>query len=213
MDRTEVSYGQYQQCVDAGVCNETPPPMWFKPIPITPDHPAMTVFDDNMNIYCSWVGGRLPTEAEWEYAARGPDNNLFPWGNTFDPDRLNYCDMQCDAAFPDEDPQHPESWADMSFDDGYTYPAPVGSFPEGASWCGALDMAGNMAELVSDWRGVYTSDAKVNPTGPSGEGEFKIIRGGAWNSQPYFTRSTYRTAIRGGGSADIGFRCVVPIND
>jgi formylglycine-generating enzyme required for sulfatase activity len=175
--------------------------------------PAMSVFDTDMAVYCEWVGGRLPTEAEWEYAARGPDGNLFPWGNSFDPGKLNYCDAQCDAAFPHEDPMYPASWADLDHDDGYTYPAPVGSFPEGASWCGALDMAGNVAELVSDWRGWYTIEPKVNPTGPSGEGEFQIIRGGSWNSQPYFTRSTYRTVIRiGGASAMEGFRCVVPID-
>ena len=108
---------------------------------------------------------------------------------------------------------YPESWADTTVDDGYVYTAPVGSYPDGVSWCGALDMAGNVEEMVADWDGMYTVDGQVNPTGPTGEGEFAIARGGAWNSLPFFIRSASRHPFRiGGGASTHGFRCVVPAN-
>ena len=214
IDRTEVSVAHYLECVDAGICQESPPAAWMRgPIPVSPDQPITTVFWEQAQAYCEWAGGRLPTEAEWEYAARGPENLIFPWGNTFDPSRLNYCDSRCDEAFVKDDPMYPESWADTTVDDGYVYMAPVGSYPDGASWCGALDMAGNVEEMVADWDGMYTVDGQVNPTGPTGEGEFAIARGGAWNSLPFFIRSASRHPFRiGGGASTHGFRCVVPAN-
>ncbi len=104
------------------------------------DHPVMQVSWDDAGAYCAWAGGRLPTEAEWEYAARGPDAHTFPWGDGFDATRLNYCDRNCFLE-----------WADGQGDDGFVLTAPVGSFPGGASWVGAVDMAGNVWEWTADW--------------------------------------------------------------
>ncbi|TFG50452.1 MAG: formylglycine-generating enzyme family protein [Anaerolineales bacterium] len=198
--KTEVSNQQYKLCVEDGSCelskydgDET-----YN----GPNYPVVGVdWQDAVN-YCTWAGGRLPTEAEWEYAAKGERGSIYPWGNEYNGTFLNACDLNCS-----------ESWADKNLDDGYQRSAPVGSFPGGASWVGALDMAGNVWEWVWDWCGVYGSDPQENPIGPE-EGECKIIRGGAWASPPAGLRTTYRIigtseigpTIR---HPNIGFRCVI----
>jgi iron(II)-dependent oxidoreductase len=212
IDRTEVTVAQYQACVDAGACETPPQPMdWAGPIDVSDDMPASVIFWSRANTYCEFVGGRLPTEAEWEYAARGPESLRFPWGDTFDPSRLNFCDASCDAAWPKDDPTVSESWAYPGYDDGYVYLAPVGSFPSGASWCGALDMAGNVGEWTADWIGSYTIEPQVNPTGPTGQGDKKVLKGFSWYAFPLQVRSANREpAFPESGGAYNGFRCVMP---
>jgi len=143
IDRTEVTNAQYQQCVETEVCQAPTTCDWGEPTygdASKSDHPVVCVDWHGAQAYCEWMGARLPTEAEWEYAARGPEGRVFPWGDAFDGTRLNYCDTNCER-----------DWADETVDDGYAETAPVGSYPAGVSWCEALDMTGNVWEWVNDW--------------------------------------------------------------
>jgi formylglycine-generating enzyme required for sulfatase activity len=131
------------------------------------DRPVLMVTWHGAAAYCEWAGGRLPTEAEWEYAARGPEGNLYPWGNA---------PPTCDLA---------------NYGDCNRAAARVGSRPAGASWCGALDMAGNVWEWVADWYGPYTVRPQENPTGPA-TGDIPVLRGGGWHSPRWELRAAYR---------------------
>jgi len=200
IDHTEVSNAQYSLCVNSGACTDS---IYANTKAYNgSDHPAVGVSWKDADNYCRWAGGRLPTEAEWEYAAKGKNGFIYPWGNVFDGYLVNSCDLNCN-----------ESWADGDIDDGYQESAPVGSFPGGASWVGALDMAGNVWEWIWDWCAGYTTGHQINPDGPD-SGHCKIIRGGAWASPPAGIRTTHRIigtseiapSIR---HPNIGFRCVM----
>ncbi|MEA3397506.1 MAG: SUMF1/EgtB/PvdO family nonheme iron enzyme, partial [Chloroflexota bacterium] len=151
------------------------------------DHPVIEVSWYGADAYCEWVGARLPTEAEWEYAARGPDGFIYPWG-----------DSTPNATL-------------LNYDGNVGGTTEVGSYPDGASWCDALDMAGNVWKWVADWYGDYPSTAQTNPTGPA-EGSYKVLRGGGW-ADAYWTgvrapdRSLGTLGVRDSG---LGFRCVFP---
>jgi eukaryotic-like serine/threonine-protein kinase len=199
--QTEVTNRQYNQCIQAEACE---PSVWGeKP---NDDYPVMQVLPRHGKSYCNWAGGRLPTEAEWEKAARGTDGRKYPWGNEpVTDERANFCDVTCDPEW---------GTPDTNQDDGYAKTAPVGSFPTGASPYGALDMAGNVWEWVSDGydRDYYSASPYRNPKGPKGD-YIELTRGGSWLSGAGALRVTYRFSLDGAVFEEIifetfGFRCV-----
>ena len=202
IDQTEVSNAQYRQCVEAGICAEPATCKKGEPTYLDAgksDHPVICISWDDAQAYCKWAGARLPSEAEWEYAFRGEQNPIYPWGNTFDGTNLNYCDVNCEL-----------SHADDRYDDHYVKTAPVGFHPEDVSWCGALDLSGNVQEWVADWSGSYASELELNPTGPV-SGNEKILRGCSWYSQPAYCRGATRPFVSPGTRFDyLGFRCASP---
>jgi formylglycine-generating enzyme required for sulfatase activity len=178
---------------DAPFCNRR----WRKK-----NHPIVNVTWADAQAYSEWAGVRLPTEAEWEKAARGTDALKYPWGNTMDNSKL---------------------WCRTSKPGHAVGTGPVGSFPAGASPYGALDMEGNVQQWCADWSDDARADdpipydnylrksAFVNPTGPA-KGSSRIVRGGSWgdsSEHPGWLHTAYRYFVSPGDrSSDRGFRCV-----
>jgi len=217
IDPTEVTNAENEACVADGACAA---PVYtgsatraeYYGTSTFADYPVLGVTWYQARDYCAWTGGSLPTEAQWEKAARSHDGRRYPWEwvgavyNSMMEIRLNYCDAEC--ARP---------WADSSYSDGYADTAPVGSFPAGASPYGVLDMAGNVWEWVSDWYAstAFKTMAQENPTGPA-QGTEKVIKGGSWmdpltGGVPLLYRSANRTyRLPAQAWSDLGFRCVLP---
>ncbi len=187
MDKYEVTVGQYAAFLQAKAID---PPSDWKTMnqPAHQKRPVANVDSADAAAYCKWAGKRLPTEAEWEKAARGTDGRLYPWGN--DPPTPLH------ANFGKTD------W------NNHGVLAPIGTFEEGKSPYGIYDMAGNVWEWVSDWYdyNYYKTSPSQNPTGPSSGGT-KVIRGGAWNSSPRAMRSANRSLISPTDQGLDGFRC------
>jgi formylglycine-generating enzyme required for sulfatase activity len=222
IDLYEVTAKEYKACSDIGKCRRlTNEVHWPK---ITPaeaktyaplctfgkaefeDHPINCIGWETASDYCKTNGKRLPTEAEWEYATRGPDGRVYPWGD--DPptsQHLNACGKECVAWGQKQGTTFAALYPE---DDGYPNTSPVGKFEAGRSRFGPYDVAGNVWEWVSDWYAPYTTDEKKNPAGP-GSGDKKVIRGGAWNGgYASWLRPSFRYAqIPEALSYGIGFRC------
>jgi formylglycine-generating enzyme required for sulfatase activity len=196
IDKYEVTNAQYRACVEAGACDE-PSDIAYYAANYYAQHPVVYVRWPQAEAYCQWAGKRLPTEAEWEKAARGTDGRTYPWGNTFDGSKLNFCDKNCSFF-----------WNDASVDDGYAFTAPVGSYPAGVSPYGALDMAGNVWEWVADWYdpGYYSQSSGRNPHGP-GSGVERVLRGGSWSSTAPYVRGATRHWAYSVHPDFVGFRC------
>ncbi len=203
--QTEVTNSMYRACVEAGACSPSSVSSSrthkdYYDNEIFQDYPVINVTYDAASAYCAWIGGRLPTEAEWEKTARGTDGRLFPWGNDeIQDDFANLCDANCTNLDTPE----------FGLNDGYTEVAPVGSFPAGSSPYGAMDMAGNVLEWTSDWYVVdyYINSPYENPTGPA-SGSKHPVRGGSWSSLRDGMRPSARTSKSPNDASDlIGFRC------
>ena len=188
IDRTEVTNQQYQEFLKA---TGTPaPPHWANgayPQGLG-EHPVVLVTWHEADSYCKWKGKRLPTEAEWEKAARGTDGRKFPWGGDFDTKKVNTLGE-------------------------YGGTVPVGTLKEGASPYGAVDMSGNAQEWTADWYKPYPG----NDFNDKEYGEqFKVVRGGGWGGMGHYSLSVYvRTSFRNTANPqarydDVGFRCVWP---
>jgi len=202
LDRTEVTVADYARCASAGACAaadlSSDDARYGRP-----ELPVTHVRWDDAGAYCRWTGGRLPTEAEWEYAARGADGREFPWGNTYNPHLANH-----------------GAWAADPFDatDGFAGLAPVGSFPDGATPLGLLDMAGNVAEWVADVLEIdaqghpvgYDAAAAVDPppkTNGGAGGGFHVVRGGSYEDGAMWLRTTARDTTPLQRPSWVGFRC------
>jgi formylglycine-generating enzyme required for sulfatase activity len=222
VDLYETTAKEYKACSDVGKCKRvTNEVEWPK---ITPqdkkiyaplctfgkpefeDHPINCVSFEMAETYCKAQDKRLPTEAEWEYATRGPDGRIYPWGDeTPTSKHLNACGTECVAWAKKNGTALTALYAE---DDGYAATAPVGKFEAGKSRFGPHDVVGNVWEWVSDWYAPYSPEAKKNPVGPA-TGERRVIRGGAWNGgyatwlRPSFRYAQDPSAL----SYGIGFRC------
>ena len=193
IDKTEVTNAQYRKCVEAGACGQPHDTEWYDD-PNRAEHPVVWVDWYQAKAYCEWAGRRLPTEAEWEKAARGTDGRTYPWGSS-NPD--------CNKA---------NYWGKSGLIKGVDCvgdTTAVGSYPAGASPYGVLDMEGNVYEWVADWYGedYYSASPGRNPPGPY-SGKSRVLRGGSWVSVPFCVRSTYRDwGGPGLRDPDVGFRC------
>lgn len=195
IDKFEVTNARFKNFVDrAGYRDNT---QWSqgadrKGITSKMDHPVVWINWDDAQAFAKWAGKQLPTEVQWERAARGTGDGPFPWGDTLP---LGRCNM-------------------LGPSDGFEFTSPAGKFPKGASPVGCFDLAGNAAEWCRDWHAKpYASGTATNPAGPA-TGKLRVIRGGCWLDDDEFLYVTQRMADLPNKRADgYGFRCVWELTD
>lgn len=193
IDKFEVTNALYAACVDEGACeppNETGSftRESYYGDPAYDDYPVVHVDWEHADAYCRWREMKLPTEAQWEKAARGTDGRIYPWGNNIDQSYANYADYVGDTT-------------------------QVGSYESGKSRYNVYDMSGNAWEWVADWFSLtyYLETPLTNPPGPQ-SGRYRVLRGGSWHDQA----ETVTTSSRGWNqleyfthNQDFGFRCAM----
>lgn len=188
----EVTVGQYAEYLKSS--RAEPPDFWERVnAKEHANRPVIGVDWLGAQEYCKFYGKRLPTEAQWEKAARGTDGRKYPWGED------------------DPNAQHANYARDVTFSYGNSLTA-VGSYEEGKSPYGIYDMVGNVWEWVNDWYGkmYYETASAKNPTGPD-EGDYVVIRGGSWSKRPAVARVAGRMYLMPSQRANsVGFRCVGP---
>lgn len=218
MDKTEVTNREFRQFMDAGGYKQknywsaegwkfiqqkkiVEPRYWKNSGFNQPNQPVVGVSWYEAEAYASWAGKQLPTEAQWEKAARGSDGRVYTWGNeAADGNRANYCDAKCGYA-----------WKDKGENDRYMYLSPVGSYELGKSPYGIYDLAGNVWEWVRDWYDgdYYSRSPERNPVNDKTT-QHRVLRGGGWGNIPALLRTAYRNKVAlKTRSGDVGFRCVV----
>ena len=210
IDKYEVTNGQYYQfwLADGGEKSKHTPASygsaysigdWPEVEKTKPNYPVVGVSWFDAQAYCQWAKKRLPTEAEWEKAARGTDGRTWPWGNDFNKNI-------------DDKNKHSNRW---DGDDGYDNTiAPVGAYPTGVSAYGIYDMAGNVWEWVVDWydKDYYGKSPQNNPKGPD-RGKLRVVRGGSWRNRENIQRCANRYYCYPGiWGNTLGFRCVKDVS-
>lgn len=217
IDKTEVTNREYRQFMEASGYERkeywsaegwkfiqqkkiTEPRYWSNPEFNQPNQPVIGISWYEAEAYASWAGKKLPTEAQWEKAARGNDKRKYAWGNeAADGSRANYCDAKCVY-----------NWKDKSANDGHNYTSPVGSYEAGKSPDGIYDLTGNVWEWVRDWYDAdyYSQSPERNPVNDK-KSTHRVLRGGGWGNILALVRSAYRNrASPITRSGDVGFRCV-----
>jgi formylglycine-generating enzyme required for sulfatase activity len=195
LEITEVSVAEYERCVHAGACAEAPDHVrWAGLTPAAEqawssfcnsgkngraEHPQNCITWHAANEYCKWIGGSLPTEAEWEFAARGQKSSPYPWGDAPPTStRANLCGLECARSLAALGITTEVAYES---DDAWPSTAPVLSFDAGCSAFGIRNMAGNVAEWVFDWYAPLGLAPVADPAGPE-SGQFKVVKGAGWDS-------------------------------